>query len=67
MFVPAEVMSSDAQAMGRGEIDDGVGVFPVIASFFRVDGAHFHGVFRGEAIELLQDQRCIRAGDIDGR
>ena len=63
MFVPAKVMTADVHPMGGGEIDDRIGVFPIVAVFLRVDGTHFHSIFRGQAIEFPDDQRCIRAGD----
>ena len=31
LFVPAEVVAADAQAMTLGKIDDGVRIFPIVA------------------------------------
>ena len=42
--------------MASGEVYDGVRVFPIVPVLFGVDGAHFHGILRGEAIELLNDE-----------
>jgi len=63
LFVPAEVVAADAHVVACRELDDGVGVFKIVAVLFGVDGTHFHGILGREAVEFPDDQRSVRAGD----
>jgi len=55
-------MATHLYAMALGKVHNGIGPRPVIPVLLGMNRSHLHIVLRRNAVELLNDQLCIGAG-----
>ena len=60
--MPAETVSAKFDAVPAAEIGDAVSGSPIPDSFFRMNLAWFHVIFRCDTVEFADDKRLLVVG-----